>query len=129
MRQLIESADLDWGIAWKPKSWIVIDQYIPEMWEVTQSAGCPLMVVCFPVSVQVESNFPSADEPQQHLSKICQSRFIPFLNLLLSFRHWNTTVEESLFSDLCHPKPLAHKKATKVISGFLNTERLLLTPR
>ncbi|HIA64710.1 TPA: SGNH/GDSL hydrolase family protein [Candidatus Poribacteria bacterium] len=129
MRQLIESADLDWGVAWKPESWIAINRYIQEMQEVTQSAGCPLAVVCFPVSVQVESDFLSADEPQQHLSTICQSRSIPFLNLLLSFRHWNTMVGELLFFDLCHPKPLAHKKVAKVISEFLNTEGLLLTPR
>jgi hypothetical protein len=38
-------------------------------------------------------------------------------------------VGELLFFDLCHPKPLAHKKVAKVISEFLNTEGLLLTPR
>jgi len=129
MKQLIKSADLDWGLAWKPESWIAIDQYIQEMQEVTQSAGCPLTVVCFPVSVQVESNFTSVDKPQLHLSKICRSRSIPFLNLLPSFRHWNTMVEESLFFDLCHPTPLAHQKTAQVVSEFLYTEGLLLNPK
>ena len=129
MKQLIKSADLDWGLAWKPESWIAIDQYIQEMQEVTQSAGCPLTVVCFPVSVQVESGFTFLDEPQQHLSKICHSRSIPFLNLLPSFRHWNTMVEESLFFDLCHPTPLAHQKTAQVVSEFLYTEGLLLNPK
>ena len=126
MKLLIKSADLDWGVAWKSQSWTAINQYIQEMQEVTQSAGCSLAVICFPVSVQVESDFTFLDKPQQHLSEICSSRSIPFLNLLPSFRHWNTTVEEPLFFDLCHPTPLAHQKTAQVISKFLDTERLLL---
>ena len=129
MKLLIKSADLDWGVAWKSQSWTAINQYIQEMQEVTQAADCSLAVICFPVSVQVESNFTFLDKPQQHLSEICSSRSIPFLNLLPSFRHWNTTVEEPLFFDLCHPTPLAHQKTAQVISKFLDTERLLLTPR
>lgn len=129
MKLLIKSADLDWGVAWKSQSWTAINQYIQEMQEVTQSADCSLAVICFPVSVQVESDFTFLDKPQQHLSEICSSRSIPFLNLLPSFRHWNTTVEEPLFFDLCHPTPLAHQKTAQVISKFLDTERLLLTPR
>ena len=129
MKLLIKSADLDWGVAWKSQSWTAINQYILEMQEVTQAADCSLAVICFPVSVQVESNFTFLDKPQQHLSEICSSRSIPFLNLLPSFRHWNTTVEEPLFFDLCHPTPLAHQKTAQVISKFLDTERLLLTPR
>ena len=75
-----------------------------------------LIIVCFPVSYQVEAEF-LENEPQQRLASIAQEGEIPFLDLLPAMR--GAENKQKLYFDNCHLTYEGHEFVANKIEQFL----------
>lgn len=98
-RKLTSLAQIDWGAAWEPSSWQVVEQHLQRLERLAHKAEAPVLVVAFPVIYQVEAEF-IEDSPQRELAQLAQAHGFAYLDLLPTLRAHRT---EQLFLDHCHP--------------------------
>lgn len=106
--QLIQEANLDWGAAWVPESWVKVKFYLKKIKEICNQSGIKLVVFCFPAEAQVYSDikWSEFDYPQEQLGIITDKLEIPYFNLLPYLRKYR---DRNLFADQCHYKVEGNK--------------------
>ncbi|MBN2563139.1 MAG: SGNH/GDSL hydrolase family protein [Phycisphaerae bacterium] len=92
-----------------------------------READVPMMLVCFPVRLQLERPDASAD-PQEALSEFAASHSVLCLTLLSAYRQEGGTGSDAvraLFVDGTHPTVLGHRIAADALASFLEESGLL----
>lgn len=116
-RNLIKAADLDFGAGWDEKSWKGIYSGMDELRGLAEKNNFKLLVVIFPVAIQVQSQF-GDDYPQRKMKEYCRKYEIPCLDLLPVLKEHK---DQEVFIDLCHYTPLGNQVIAPPIAAFLET--------
>ncbi len=128
LTRLIEEAGQDWGLAWDSHEIGTIETYLDEMIQLSNQQGFKLLLVLFPVDVQVYARVDTPlglDRPQQELLAFAQQRSVPALDLLPILR---THQSEDLFYDQAHLKPETHQLVAQAILDALYSYGLIPQP-
>ncbi|MBI4365988.1 MAG: hypothetical protein HY543_04135 [Deltaproteobacteria bacterium] len=92
----------DWGAAWNPATWDIIERNLREMREVAAAHGARLAVILFPVRHQVEAAS-LHDTPQRYFAERMRELQLPHLDLLPLLRTaWRADPGRQLYYDKCH---------------------------
>lgn len=113
-------AEYDWGASWKDESWQIIERQLERLKTHQERYGFDVVIVAFPVSYQVYSEFIEAT-PQINLQQRANGLGFHYLDLLPLLRKHNNA---ELFYDQCHLRPKANDIVGKAIGEFLKEEVL-----
>ncbi len=69
--ELAGMAKYDWGAAWDPKSWEILNPYFTKLKELAEENKFRVLLVVFPVTFQVYADY-TENYPQQALSEIAK---------------------------------------------------------
>lgn len=118
-RQIIKSVG-SWGRAWSAATW---DRLEPLFFELKRQAvvhDFRLLIVGFPVRLQVEADF-VYDYPQRQLRAIADTIQVPFLDLLPRLREEHRRSKSPLFYDRCHHTASGNELIAKAILEFIQS--------
>jgi lysophospholipase L1-like esterase len=113
-------ANFDWGAAWVPSSWELVDRELDTLAGLAKQHGFRVAVVCFPVSYQVYAEFLD-DLPQRALEERAKKRGFAYFDLLPLLRE---SKDQDLYFDHCHPREVPNKTIGYAIAEFLQREGL-----
>ncbi len=119
----------DFYLAWKSYGWREVRNLIGEMQTLLVEMKVPLIIVVFPIDVQVDDRYRNLDEayvlyPQGKIQDICDHYTIPMLNLTQPiYRNGGTT----LFRDYLHLNAKGNDIVAIELEKYLASE-LNLTP-
>jgi hypothetical protein len=120
----IYNAYMDFGLAWNPGSWEILDGVVASLQQETSEKGTRLAIALFPVHLQVMGSYED-HRPQDRCREMCARRGIPYLDLLPAFRAARQASKEKLFYDHCHPTPHGYAMVAREILAGLDREKLL----
>ncbi len=114
--QVLQTARLEWGSAWDPERWDEYEQRISEMSGQCKQHGVELMVVIFPVELQVSPDFltEKMTYPQMQARRLAEKYKLPVIDLLPAFR---AHTGDRLFFDHCHLTPTGNRVAAAAIAA------------
>lgn len=113
-------ARYDWGAAWQPESWAIVDKELTHLRKLAGRHNFRVLVVAFPVRFQVEADFVD-DRPQKALAERARVNGFGFLDLLPLLRSHRS---EPIYFDHCHPLPLANAWIGEVLAQRIRSEYL-----
>jgi len=119
--RVIQKRVSDWGSAWSRQAWVRIEAAFRELRRLSDEHGFRLLVVAFPVRMQVAADF-VRDEPQQWLRDLTDELGIPMLDLLPKFRELHRESDELIFLDHCHHTSPGQEKIAEWIHAFLRQQ-------
>lgn len=109
----------DWGAAWNPLTWKIIEDYFLKMEGLAEQRHFKLAVVLFPVRYQVEAKY-LYDIPQRYFEGLMTKLKIPHFDLLPVLRQLSKqTSSPTLYFDKCHLTPEGNDIVGKSIAEFL----------
>jgi hypothetical protein len=97
--KLASEANFDWGAAWDPNSWKVIEDKFARLKTLADRHRFRVAVVAFPVRYQVYARVVD-DVPQQRVKSLSETLGFRYHDLLPMLREHQ---QEDLFFDQCHP--------------------------
>ena len=109
----------DWGGAWSPEMWDYIYPLFTEFKQLSEKHDFQLLILCFPVRLQVESEG-LFNYPQRQLSKLSQELDIPMFDILPVLRKDFQSNTEDLFYDQCHHTPYGNRIISKAVYRFIS---------
>jgi lysophospholipase L1-like esterase len=112
--QLAFDARYDWGAAWQPSSWTVIDEEIERLQRLSLEWGFKVAVVIFPVSFQAQAAF-LEDTPQRIMKSKASALGWPVLDVLPMARK----DPQHFFYDQCHPRVEANDRIGRALAELL----------
>lgn len=122
---LIQEADRDWGLAWYEQELRHIQAQVSEIADLTRTHDVPLLLVFFPVSVQVYAQVDTPldlTDPQYALAQFAEQAGLPYLDLLPRLK---AIRDEDLYFDQVHLKTVGHKPVALAIREALMDAKLL----
>jgi lysophospholipase L1-like esterase len=120
LERLAWLARYDWGAAWQPASWPVVDGEFARLRTLAERGGFRVLVLALPVRFQVEADFVD-DQPQRALAERVRAHGFDFLDLLPMLRsHRN----QPMYFDHCHPKPCANAWIGAALAHYIRSEYL-----
>jgi hypothetical protein len=117
-RTLASEASLDWGAAWDPSSWGVIEERLRRLKTLADAHRFGVAIAAFPVRYQVYAQFVE-DTPQRDMRALVLPLGFRYLDLLPMLRQHRN---EDLFFDQCHPREDANGLIGAQIAEFLSQE-------
>jgi hypothetical protein len=137
----IYNAYMDFGLAWNPRSWEILDGVVVTLQQETRQKGTPLAIVLFPVHIQVLGSYQD-HYPQDRCRELCARRHIPYLDPLPALRaDWQAkkdrqaydprtglvppSASTKLFFDHCHYTPYGYTVVARDILAGLDREKLI----
>jgi hypothetical protein len=114
----VERFFFDWGGAWSPHTWEVINPLLEELVRLSERHDFKLVWLAFPSRQQVEAGFDTS-EPQQQLAHTAQRLEVPLLDLLPVLQDLQRKGEGPLFYDQCHHTPKASRLLAEKIFAWL----------
>ncbi len=112
-----EIAAKDWGTAWKPSTWVGIEEQMKRLQVLSKERNFKVVFVAFPITFQVYAGYVE-DEPQQRLSALAGKYHFHFFDLLPVFR--SHAGDRTLFLDWCHLTVDGHDVVGKALADFLS---------
>lgn len=109
-------AEKDWGAAWNPESWPLIDRQLARLRELADKHRFRVVVLAFPVKYQVYAHY-YEDTPQQQIAALADKYGFDFLDLLPVLRQHNTA--QNLFGDWCHPTDHGYAIVGQALGQFM----------
>jgi lysophospholipase L1-like esterase len=116
---LAETAELDWGAAWKAPTWIKIEEQMKRLKLLTKEHNIEVIFIVFPVAFQVYSEFVE-DAPQQRIIAMSKKYDFSCYDLLPLFRAQKSE-SRSLFLDWCHLTETGHELVGDVLAVYLSS--------
>ncbi|TAL18498.1 SGNH/GDSL hydrolase family protein [bacterium] len=110
------SAEKDWGVAWQPGKWRVIEEQFDRLNRLSREYDFQVVVVSFPVIFQTLTDY-TEDYPQRNLETLSVKNRFFFHDLLPAFRENINSMP--IFTDWCHLTTSGHDLVAKNISPFL----------
>jgi len=125
--EMVKKARFDWGAAWEDSYDQTVFPAILKIRDLAQGLGAKLVVVMFPVSMQVYARFNNSflDLPQRNFAVYAEKNGISFLDLLPRLRERS---REKLFADQCHLNRRGNKAVAEIVYPFLAQELGYLSP-
>ena len=120
----VYNAYMDFGLAWNPRSWEIIDGVVASLQQETREKDTRLAIALFPVHIQVLGSYED-HRPQDRCREMCARRGIPYLDLLPAFRAARQVSSERLFYDHCHPTLFGYTIVARAILEGLDREKLI----
>ena len=116
--RMVEEARYDWGGAWDPDSWSLIDDYTSRMAAACHQAGVQLLWACFPVSPQVviSGSYSNLFYPQERMKEIAARYHLPYFDLLPALREHQG---EILFNDQCHLRIRGNQVVAEALAPWI----------
>ncbi|MCP4356529.1 MAG: SGNH/GDSL hydrolase family protein [Chloroflexi bacterium] len=127
LTKLIQAADQDWGLAWYDRELQHIENQLLEMSQITVENNIPMMLIVFPVNVQLYAETETPLDlygPQYELSQFAAQADLPLLDLRPLFASADL-VEDELFYDWVHLKPASHQLVAQAIVEKMKQADLL----
>ena len=120
----IYNAYKDFGIAWNPQSWVVLERIIRVLALNARQRGTEIGAFIFPVHFQVTGNVEDY-RPQESFAAMCESIDIPCLDLAPALRaDWRTN-QVKIFYDHCHLSIYGNGVAADALAEWLDAEGLV----
>lgn len=120
----IYNAFMDFGLAWNPRSWEILDGIVAPLQQETRQNGSRLAIALFPVHIQVLGSYED-HSPQDRGRELCARRGIPYLDPLPGLRADWQARKEKLFYDHCHYTPYGYTVVAREILAGLDRENLI----
>ncbi len=120
----IYNAYMDFGLAWNPRSWEILDGVVASLQRETRQKGSPLAILLFPVHIQVLGSYED-HWPQDQCRDLCARRGIPYLDPLPVLRADWQAKKEKLFYDHCHYTPYGYTVVAREILAGLDMQKLI----
>lgn len=107
LKQVLDGGSNDFGLAWQWSENEKLQRGIGKIANLSQQDNFELLVVIFPVSIQVETevDLPEINRPQQWLVDYMEDNGIEYLDLLPVLRQY---AHEGLYIDHAHLTPHGH---------------------
>ncbi len=121
LKELAGDARYDWGAAWQPSSWAVVEKELSRLKTQTQRIGAPVLLVAFPVIYQVEAQY-LEDGPQRELRNLASKLGFTFLDLLPQLR---AASQKKIFYDHCHLTKMGNAIVAEAIANNIRDEGLV----
>ena len=119
----VEYAFPDWGGAWSPRAWEIMDPLLEEFVRLSRVHSFRPAWIAFPVRQQVEARFDTS-VPQRRLEKMAASLDVPLLDLLPVLQKCAQATPEPLFYDQCHHTAAASQGIATAVADWLTSEVL-----
>ncbi|HEY3123201.1 MAG TPA: GDSL-type esterase/lipase family protein [Thermoanaerobaculia bacterium] len=120
----IYNAYMDFGLAWNPQSWEILDNIVASLQTETRAKGTALAIVLFPVHIQVLGSYED-HRPQDRCRAMCARRGIPYVDPLSELRADWKSKREKLFYDHCHYTPYGYEVVARAVLSGLDREKLV----
>ena len=120
----IYNAYMDFGLAWNPRSWEILDGVAASLQKETREKGTPLAIALFPVHIQVLGSYQD-HYPQDRCRELCARRGIPYLDILPALRADWQAHNQKLFYDHCHYTTYGYGVVAREILAGLDRENLI----
>lgn len=123
----VYNAHADFGLAWNPKSWRIIEDVLTPFADATAARKQRLAVVLFPIHIQVIGTYRD-DRPQTWAREMCARVGVPFLDLvpaLRADRQEGRRQEPRLYYDHCHYTPYGYGVVAKATVDWLTEQKLI----
>lgn len=112
-------AEKDWGAAWKPSTWAVIEEQLKRLQAIAKEHRFSVVLLAFPVAFQVYTDY-IEDEPQRQLRALAAKYQFRFFDLLPALRA--RAGRTDLFLDHCHFSHDGHDIVGNALATFLHAE-------
>lgn len=103
--ELATLARRDWGAAWQPDTWRLVDEQLDRLARAAADHDKPVVVASFPVVFQVQATFVE-NLPQRFIAERAAARGFGFVDLLPALR---AHADGKLYADQCHLLPDGHR--------------------
>ncbi len=120
----IYNAYMDFGLAWNPRSWEILDGVTASLWQETRDKGTPLAIALFPVHIQVVGSYQD-HYPQDRCRELCARRGILYIDILPALRADWQAKNERLFYDHCHYTPYGNTAVARALLAGLDRNGLI----
>lgn len=122
--QLAAKAEFDWGAAWQPDTWTILDLQLARLKRLQEQHGFRVVIVAFPVRFQVEADF-IEDRPEREMQVRAERLGFFYLDLLPLLRRNRS---QNLYYDYCHPRPPANDLIGQALAEFIQQRVLAEAP-
>jgi hypothetical protein len=120
----IYNAFMDFGLAWNPKSWEILDGIVTSLQKETREKGSELAILLFPVHIQVLGSYQDY-YPQDRCRELCARHGIPYMDPLPVLRADWQAKKEKLFYDHCHYTAHGYTVVSRDILAQLDRQNLI----
>lgn len=115
---MLNDARFDWGTAWNPNNWQIIDDYLGRIRAFTHVDDMELYVVLFPVSPQLEVDYKNRNLPQRLAHKILSKHEIEYRDTLE--RIYGRYNKQDIYEDQCHLNETGHSLTAELLFQWLS---------
>ena len=120
----IYNASMDFGVAWNPQSWAILERVIRTLALAARQREQIIAAFLFPVHIQVKGTVENFG-PQRSFAAMCESIDLPCFDLVQALRvDWQANDAE-LYFDHCHLTPHGNTVVAAALVEWLDEERLI----
>ncbi len=120
----VYNAYRDFGIAWNPQSWVILERIVNALELSARQRGAEFAVFLFPVHFQATGNLDDL-RPQKSFAAMCNSIDVPCLDLVPALRADWRAAQEKLYFDHCHLTTHANGVTADALAEWLDAEGLV----
>jgi len=120
----VYNAHMDFGLAWNPKSWVILERIVNALAQSARQRGQKFAAFLFPVHFQATGNLDDL-RPQKSFAAMCNAIDIPCLDLVPALRADWRVVQEKLYFDHCHLTTHGNGVTADAVAAWLDAEGLV----
>lgn len=120
----IYNAHGDFGLAWNPQSWIVLERIVRTLALAAREREQRVGAFLFPVHLQVKGTVEDFT-PQESFLTMCRMLDLPCLDLVPALRETWAASGRELYYDHCHLTPDGNAVVSEALAKWLGEEGLL----
>lgn len=120
----VYNAHRDFGIAWNPQSWVILERVVNALALSARQRGAELAVFLFPVHFQATGTLDDL-RPQKSFAAMCDSIGVPGLDLVPALRADWRAAQEKLYFDHCHLTTRGNGVTADALAQWLDAEGLV----
>ncbi len=117
----IYHAYTDFGLAWNPQCWQIIDEEVAVLQRAVRDSGADFAITLFPVAMQVLGTVEDY-RPQESFKAVCRRRRMRCHDLVPALR---AKPSRELFYDHCHHRQKGYEVVAADLVKWLDDERLI----
>jgi lysophospholipase L1-like esterase len=120
----IYNASMDFGIAWNPQSWVILERIMRTLTLAARQREQKIAAFLFPVHIQVKGTVEDFG-PQRSFAAMCESIDLPCFDLVQALRvDWQAD-QTKLYFDHCHLTPHGNTVVAAALAEWLDEEHLI----
>lgn len=120
----VYNAPMDFGLAWNPRSWEIIEVQMRAFRQSVEASGAKLAVFLLPVHFQVKASIEDF-RPQKSFLRMCRQVGVPCLDTLSGLRAEWARRHENLYYDHCHYRPYGNRVVASIVFPWLTGTALV----